>query len=657
MFGSTLGSTRGVFALTATLIAGLLSLALPQEARACGGFFCSFSAPVNQAAERILFAVEGEDVTAHIQINYQGDAADFSWVLPLPTVPEMDVGSDLVFDRLHQLTDPRFFIEWQKSDCEAGDGCMCEFDDADLGAGGDPSDSHGGVEVLAEGSVGPFDYKVVSSKDPEAMFTWLNDNGYDQPDAAQPLIEQYVEFGFVFLALKLQKDKDAGEVQPIVIKYQDPTLACIPIKLTSIAAEPNMPIYNWVLAKARAVPVNYFHVVLNAKAYDWVNCAIPRGEYGGCGYYYGGNADCQKAYMELVTEAANAAAGRAFVTEYAGPSEMMKDQLWKEGQYDIEALREQTDAALFLRALLNQGFPRTDLVREIIRKHIPKPDDSELPDNCKGDRAFYSWNLEECIGLIGGGWTFAPSDFVDDLLERVVKPLEAAQALFDKHPYLTRTFTTMSADEMIRDPVFSFNPDLPDVSNEHTAKAKYLCGEDKKPTAVELTFPDGTTAEVAVELGEDNFCGGEIYQPSGDATAGQPAAAEVQMLEENGGPIPVSEDEIADVDEQLDMRIASPGRSEVEKDPNATGKEGEGSGTFGTPKDEPAGTGGTGGTSGTGGTGAAGGTGASGGTGGGGSSGGLCSATWTPSSPAGVGVLVAGFLSLLGMALRRRRRG
>ena len=44
-------------------------------------------------------------------------------------------------------------------------------------------------------------------------------------------------------------------------------------------------------------------------------------------------------------------------------------------------------------------------------------------------------------------------------------------------PYLTRLYTTLSADEMTLDPMFSYNPDLPEVSNVHAADAYWDCAD------------------------------------------------------------------------------------------------------------------------------------------------------------------------------------
>ena len=57
---------------------GLGALLVPNRAVACGGFFCQATSPVNQAAERIIFAHDAGKVTAVIEIKYQGPSTSFS---------------------------------------------------------------------------------------------------------------------------------------------------------------------------------------------------------------------------------------------------------------------------------------------------------------------------------------------------------------------------------------------------------------------------------------------------------------------------------------------------------------------------------------------------------------------------------------------------
>ena len=530
--------------------AALLS---PSAASACGGFFCS-QVPVDQVGEQILFAVEGTNVTAHIQVAYQGDAESFSWVLPLPSLPTLGVGTDMLFTALRGATDPRFLLNWEYVDgCSGGNDCMMA--DASAGGGGPespPSENEGGVSVLAAGEVGPYDYKVVESDSGDALFAWLNENGYDQPEASKPLVGHYVNQKFVFLALKLLKDKSVGDLQPVVVKYTAEEFACVPLKLTSIAASEDMPVTTWVLADSRAVPMNYFHVTLNAKAYPWLEC--------GSGFWWGGGSDkCATAYTDMVGDAADQANGHAFVTEYAGTSEKMKDQLWSEGRYNLEALKTKTDPMSFLQELLNQGFPRTSSVQDIIRKWIPKP--ATLPEDCDEDAEFYTWNMETCLQYMADDYVFDATGFVADLDAKIVKPSEEAQRLFDQHPFLTRVYTQISPDEMTKDPIFSFNPDLGDVSNEHTATATPICKPgESQATSVKLTYPDGTSETQEVTW---QGCSPPIVTGGGDASA----LGEIQILSESGAPTAVDPSDVAEAEAKIELRAPSPGQSDVPANP------------------------------------------------------------------------------------------
>ena len=81
----------------------LASLALAPTAQACGGLFCDGPTnPVDQAGENILFAVdeEAEQITVHVQIQYEGAAEEFAWILPTPALPELQLGTDALFTAL-----------------------------------------------------------------------------------------------------------------------------------------------------------------------------------------------------------------------------------------------------------------------------------------------------------------------------------------------------------------------------------------------------------------------------------------------------------------------------------------------------------------------------------------------------------------------------
>ena len=93
------------------LTLSLLLHALPAPAWACGGFFCQ-QVPVEQAAERILFAIDEDKgrVDVHVQISYEGRAEDFAWVVPTPAEPVLRVTVDDVFQRLAGSTSPTWAL-------------------------------------------------------------------------------------------------------------------------------------------------------------------------------------------------------------------------------------------------------------------------------------------------------------------------------------------------------------------------------------------------------------------------------------------------------------------------------------------------------------------------------------------------------------------
>jgi hypothetical protein len=237
-----------------------------------------------------------------------------------------------------------------------------------------------------------------------------------------------------------------------------------------------MPVYVFLLGQSRAVPRNWFEVELNPRKIDW--------------FTNGSN------YKTLATAAVDESGGHGFITEYAGPSDFMKNMLYRPGQWNLDALATITDPGAFMMALLQQGFPRDQTMLNLLRVHIPLPD--ALKAQGVTEQQFYN-----ALAVQAGAYQaelakqkFDPAAFVKDLNERIVMPLQSAQALFDTQPYLTRLFSTVSPDEMTRDPLFQFNADLKSVSNNHRALATATCTSDGSFKDVTLVFENGDMMDI-----------------------------------------------------------------------------------------------------------------------------------------------------------------
>lgn len=464
---------------TMTLAATVALLAAPTDAYACGGFFCNASQPVNQAAERIVFArQEDGSVTAVIQIQYSGPSEAFAWMLPVTGSPEIGVSSDSAFMRLQQATNPQYTLNTTTEGSCRGFGGRSAADSfggaaaADGGAAMAPPEPE--VTVVDQGAVGPYDY-VVINVDPsapniaEVAVDWLTEEGYDVNQFGADRLEPYLAGGMNLLAFRLTKGNDAGSIRPVTLSFGN-GLPSIPIRPTAVAADDDMGVMVWVLGEDRAVPVNYLSLELNEALINWLQP--------------------NSSYNDVVTRAANEAGGQGFVTEFAGESNPLAMSIFPEWEQSQWESIESTDWSEQHGTLLNQAlatFGQHDGMRDVIRATVPVPMGVSRDDllNCPG--CF----LDLAQNYIEG---FDPAMFISELRTQVIGPLQETAQLFERTRVATRMYTTMSADEMTMDPIFDFNADLPMYSNIHTADRVIECSPSitRAEAPWRVTFGDGS---------------------------------------------------------------------------------------------------------------------------------------------------------------------
>ncbi len=510
---------------SAALLSALVFTLTSQAAKACGCFAPPDpTVPIVQAGERILFAVENGVVTAHIQIQYAGDAKDFGWLLPLPSVPTLKLGTEELFTQLINTTQPRYFVQTViNGTCGEGNPFALGRTDTPTSAAGEASDAGNASPLVTRASIGPYDYAVLRADSKDEMLNWLTNNHFFIPAGTDATVAPYIHTGGYFLALKLKSGQSTGDIQPVVLTYPS-DLPMIPIILTSVAAQPNMGIQVWMLGAGRAIPRNYNHVVLNDGLIDWLGRA--------------------QNYNDVVIKAISETPEKhAFITEYAGESNVMVDQLDPSGRFgDTSALKALTDPVAFVQYLFEHGFAPTTagnsfpvatapvfppLTKSLLLAGIPIPEalnGTVTADDWLGSLGYYLGDYRAQHPEQFTGWSFDAAALAAQLDEKVVKPALEAGALFRKYPKLSRLYTTLSPEDMTRDPVFSFNPSLPDVSRDHTAKLQVECNMFTK-------FADAPRT-LTTEQGWSFPLSGGATQ---DLTRG-PGALRIETLAEEGGP-------------------------------------------------------------------------------------------------------------------------
>jgi hypothetical protein len=287
-------------------------------ALACGGTVCdgggtvgsstttATSGPIVQSGESIVF-VQGEDDdwTALVQIQTQGAAEAFGWVIPVPNPVDPDdvtVADDGLMDDLEQATAPQFQTDAGSfgsgsSASSCGCGAPSVSDLVQQGAARllDAADLHG-VAV-----VGPYEVASVGPDQVDALDAWLTAGGYTLPSGTWDLLDGYVADGFSFVVVRLLplQGNGQGTVDTLVIPcgQASPT---IPLKLTAIAATSDMAITTYVASNQRyEPPADWAEVPFDPSVVD--------------------PADPANDYVAQLQAAIDQAGGRGFRTEFAGP--------------------------------------------------------------------------------------------------------------------------------------------------------------------------------------------------------------------------------------------------------------------------------------------------------------------------------------------------
>jgi MYXO-CTERM domain-containing protein len=518
-------------ALAIALVLGGFGFVEVRDASACGCFTPPDpSVPIVQAGEKILFAIADGQVTAHIQIQYQGSASDFGWILPLPSIPKLELGTDELFTALYGQTQPKYELK------RVYDG-FCSFDPsrntfpsvpmAGGGvSGGSEGDQSGHGPLVFQDSIGPYDYAVLKADSKDEMLKWLSDNRYFVPAGTDGAVGPYIHTGAYFLALKLHKGADVGDLQPVVVRYAS-DLAMIPIVLTSVAAKPDMGIQVWMLGDGRAIPRNYYHTVVNDAKLDWLRA--------------GAN------YNDVIIAATHEAPKRhTFVTEFAGSAERMRGQLDPPGRFAAQSQLALAGSDVdFVTTMLQSSYPLTAQTVAVLQRYIPAP--PKLLARYGISAAQFYRNIQYYLGSYRQqypddfvGWTenFQPAEMAAELQTKVVEPTQAAAALFQQFPYLTRLYTTLSPEDMSEDPVFSYNRELKDVSNQHTGTLTYHCGlynnQSAAATPATLRTADGWVVEYPKGTGVSNFGGGQPTDPF--VSPAGPSSQRIEILRDQGQP-------------------------------------------------------------------------------------------------------------------------
>jgi hypothetical protein len=179
-----------------------------------------------------------EDLILSVELRGGSEAA---WVVPVPSLPEVETASPEWFQQLGDMTKPTVKYRYVKIDL-GGPETVVETVAEDAG-----------VELISREEVGVYDVSILSADEPGALVDWLNENGYAYPEEGEPLLDAYMEEGgWYFVAARVlpgKSDRLDGDVHPLWFSFETER-PIYPMRLTTLVKS-HLHVLIYVLADHR----------------------------------------------------------------------------------------------------------------------------------------------------------------------------------------------------------------------------------------------------------------------------------------------------------------------------------------------------------------------------------------------------------------------
>jgi hypothetical protein len=190
--------------LLAVLVAvPAVGLAVVESPRpACG---CGVAVPpggrVDVATETAIIVWDEPARTQHFirTASFSTTSAEFGFLVPTPTEPELAEASADGFRALEAATAPRTVVEYRNPELGCGAPRSATFDQVGAALPGE-------VQVLGRQRVGMFEAAKLKADDPKALHRWLADNGYDARPELERWLEVYTDNKWIVTAFKVAAD-------------------------------------------------------------------------------------------------------------------------------------------------------------------------------------------------------------------------------------------------------------------------------------------------------------------------------------------------------------------------------------------------------------------------------------------------------------------
>ena len=237
---------------------------IPVCALGDGGFIPSTAfQKVEIPDQRALIHFADGKETLVIDTAFKGNGTNFAWIIPVPSVPTVEPATTGLFSTLQIIFQPKIvhdvtsyygfaifvgilvaYALWKRQRGESPMDLLIilvllfilaslllpALGTASVSVSSDE------VNVLQRKTVGVYETATLSSRDGQAVFEWLNQNGFVAPTNFIPAIRAYAQEGWYFVASKIRLDAslpEAAKPHPLELTFKTER-PVYPLRLTGI---------------------------------------------------------------------------------------------------------------------------------------------------------------------------------------------------------------------------------------------------------------------------------------------------------------------------------------------------------------------------------------------------------------------------------------
>lgn len=232
--------------------------AAPSSSAFCGFYVAKADTDLFNQSSKVALVRDGDRTVITMANDYIGDPTEFAMVIPVPTVikkEQVHISNPALLDHLDAYTAPRLVEYFDDNPCmrreyEKRIRPMASMPQAAEML--EDSASALGVTIEESFSVGEYDILILSAKESDGLQTWLSNNGYKVPKAAERTLGSYIKQDMKFFVAKVnleRKAKSGGEMlRPIAVAYESPKFM-LPIRLGTVNAKGTQDLFVYALTR------------------------------------------------------------------------------------------------------------------------------------------------------------------------------------------------------------------------------------------------------------------------------------------------------------------------------------------------------------------------------------------------------------------------